>query len=69
MSNTESEARRRARNYLAASFAALGPAYANLAGLIRTPSYESFWVSPALDAMTALVLLLPDADLDHDPEN
>lgn len=65
MSRPESDARRRARDYLAASFEALGPAYANLAGLIRTPGYESFWVTPALDALVVLVVLCPSGDDDE----
>lgn len=63
--SVESPARLKARERLAQSFEIMGPAYANLAGLIRTPGYESFWVTPALDALSCLVLLCPDADDDE----
>lgn len=62
MSPPESPARRKARQHLSNAFLALGPLYSNLAGLIRNPGYETFWITPALDALTALVLLCPDAD-------
>lgn len=34
----------------------------NLANLIANPGYESFWVTPALDALTPLVLLSGHGD-------
>lgn len=61
----ETPARTKARHHLAQSFKAMGSAYGNLAGLIMTPGYESFWVTPALDALCPLVLLFGDADDDE----
>ncbi len=53
--------RDRARELLADSYAAMGSAYSNLAGLIRG-GWENFWVKPALDAMCAAMLLSADDD-------
>ena len=53
--------RDRARVLLADSFANLGSAYYNLAGLIRG-GWENFWIKPCLDALTPLVLLMRDED-------
>jgi hypothetical protein len=60
--------RDRAREVLADSFLALGPAYLNLANLIRT-GFENFWITPCLDAMTPLVLLVAGGESDDDDED
>lgn len=64
----EPTARDRARLAYANALRAQGPAWANTAGLILT-GFENLWITPALDAMEALVLLLPDdSDDDEGPD-
>lgn len=62
-----SRARYRARNLYADQLAMLGPAWSNLAQLVRS-GWENMWVRSAIDAMEALVLLAGDAVEDDDSE-
>lgn len=45
----------------------LGPAYGNIAGLIRT-GFENFWITPCLDALVPLVVLSPNVEDDDEDD-
>ena len=67
MSRPPSKARRRARELYARQFDTLGPAWANTAALIRS-GWENLWITPAIDAMEALVLLCQDGGEEDNSE-
>lgn len=53
----------RARDMLADSLAAKGPAWSNVAGSIRA-GYTNLWIEAAVTALVSVLRLLPDEEAD-----